>query len=169
VGQLQADEIWTFCKVKQGHLRPDHDEKVTGDAYTYIGLDKVSKLVVAWHLGKRDQESTDDFISKVRWATSAKRFEMCTDGFSPYIYAIDAGLHDRVDYSQVVKVYSKQEEGRERYSPAASYPWRRPRFSATPICRRRVHLTSSGRTVRCANSASCSPGSHTHSRKSGTI
>ena len=29
------------------------------------------------------------------------------------------GLHDRVDYSQVVKAYSKQEEGRERYSPGA--------------------------------------------------
>jgi hypothetical protein len=47
VEQLQADEIWTFCKVKQGHLRPDHDERVMGDAYTFIGLDRVSKLVVA--------------------------------------------------------------------------------------------------------------------------
>jgi hypothetical protein len=28
-------------------------------------------------------------------------------------------LHDRADYSQFVKVYSKQEEGRERYSPGA--------------------------------------------------
>lgn len=46
VGQLQADEIWTYCKVKQGHLRPDHDQKVMGDAYTFIGLDRASKLVV---------------------------------------------------------------------------------------------------------------------------
>ena len=75
--------------------------------------------MVAWHLGKRDQESTDDFISKVRWATAAQRFDMCTDGFSPYTYAIEAGLHDRVDYSQVVKSYSKTEEGRERYSPGS--------------------------------------------------
>jgi len=44
---------------------------------------------------------------------------MCTDGFSPYTYAIDAGLHDRADYSQVVKVYSKTEEGRERYGPGS--------------------------------------------------
>ncbi len=119
ISQLQADEIWTFCKIKQGRIRPDHDQAVTGDAYTYIGLDRASKLVVAWHLGKRDQESTDDFISKVRWATAEEPFDMCTDGFSPYIYAIDAGLHDRANYSQVVKVYSKQEEGRERYSPGS--------------------------------------------------
>ena len=38
VGQLQGDEIWTFCRVKQGHLGPKHDERVMGDAYTFIGL-----------------------------------------------------------------------------------------------------------------------------------
>jgi len=132
ISQLQADEIWTFCKVKQGHLRPDHDQSITGDAYTFIGLDRVSKLVVAWHLGKRDQVSTDDFISKVRWATANKRFDMCTDGFSPYVYAIDAGLHDRADYSQVVKVYSKQEEGRERYSPGSFVSVEKREIFGTP-------------------------------------
>ncbi len=141
VDQLQADEIWTFCRVKQGHLRPDHDERITGDAYTYSGLDKVSKLVV-------DQQSTDDFISKVRWATSAKRFEMCTDGFSPYIYAIDAGLHDRMDYSQVVKVYSKQEEGRERYSPGSFVSMEKAAILGDPICPRQVHPTLGERTAR---------------------
>jgi hypothetical protein len=30
--------------------------------------------------------------------------------------AIETGLSDRADYSQVVKVYGKPEEGRERYS-----------------------------------------------------
>ncbi len=120
VSQLQADEIWTFCKKKEGHKFPHeaHAEEI-GDAHTFIGLDRKSKLVVAWHLGKRDQESTDDFISKVRWATADERFDMCTDGFSPYVFAIDAGLHDRADYSQVVKTYSKTEEGREGYSPGS--------------------------------------------------
>ncbi len=120
ISQLQADEIWTFVQKKEGHKGPEEAHaKEIGDAYTFIGLDRSSKLVVAWHLGKRDQASTDDFISKVRWATANERFDMCSDGFSPYIYAIDAGLHDRADYSQVVKSYSKQEEGRERYSPGS--------------------------------------------------
>ncbi len=120
VSQLQADEIWSFVQKNEAHkgLHEAHAREI-GDAYTFIGLDDASKLMVAWHLGKRDQASTDDFISKVRWAKADERFDMCTDGFSPYIYAIDAGLHDRTDYSQVVKVYSKQEEGRERYSPGA--------------------------------------------------
>jgi IS1 family transposase len=118
VGQLQLDEIWTLVKVKQGHLQPHHDERVMGDAYTFIALDRTSKLVVAWHLGKRDRLNTEDFISKVRWATEDDRtFDICTDGFGPYSDAIDAGLSDRANYTQVVKNYSKPEEGRERYSP----------------------------------------------------
>jgi len=89
-----------------------------GDAYTFIGIERHTKLILAWHLGKRDQIATDDFISKLRTATADSRFQISTDGFRPYIYAIDAGLSDRVDYSQVVKVYGKPEDGREaRYSP----------------------------------------------------
>lgn len=74
---------------------------------------------MAWHLGKRDRENTEEFIAKVRLATADNRFEVCTDAFQPYAGAIDLALSDRADYSQVVKVYSKQEEGRERYSPGS--------------------------------------------------
>lgn len=74
--------------------------------------------MVAWHLGKRDRINTEDFISKLRRATADGQFDVCTDGFQPYVGAIDAGLSDRANYSQVVKSYSKPEEGeRERYSP----------------------------------------------------
>jgi IS1 family transposase len=115
-GQVQCDEIFTFVQVKQRHLRPHHDPKVMGDAYTYICLDRTT--VLAWHLGKRDRINTEDFISKVRWARAEnEEFDICTDGFEAYAGAIDAGLHDRANHSQIVKVYSKPEEGRERYSP----------------------------------------------------
>jgi transposase-like protein len=61
VGQLQADEIWTYCKVKQCHLRPDHDERVMGDAYTFIGLDRAQRRfsfaasfdLVGWRAGRQ--------------------------------------------------------------------------------------------------------------------
>jgi transposase-like protein/IS1 family transposase len=103
VKELQMDEIWTFCQKKQGHLQPGEPDEEIGDAYTFIALERTSKLVVAWHLGKRDRINTEDFISKVRWATADNRFEVCTDGFEPYVNAIDTGLHDRADYSQVIR------------------------------------------------------------------
>ena len=62
--------------------------------------------------------STEDFIAKLRTATADCRFQISTDAFAPYVNAIDRGLSDRADYSQVVKVYATAEDGREaRYSP----------------------------------------------------
>lgn len=117
VKELQLDEIWTYVRVKQGHIETGQSDEQIGDAYTFIALERTSKLVVAWHLGKRDRINTEDFIAKVRRATADTRFEIYTDGFEPYVNAIDTGLSDRVDYAQVIKVYSSEEEGRERYSP----------------------------------------------------
>jgi hypothetical protein len=112
------------------------------------------KLVVVWHLGKRDRINTEDFISKVRWATADNRFEVCTDAFQPYINAIDTGLHDRADYSQVVKVYSKQEEGRERYSPGEFVTVEKEAILGNPNLGPRVRRTSNAKTARCGSGAS---------------
>ena len=77
-------------------------------------------MVVAWHLGKRDRVNTEDFVSKIRLATTPGYFEISTDAFAPYENAIDAGLHDRASHSNVVKLFSHHvEEGRERYSPGS--------------------------------------------------
>jgi transposase-like protein/IS1 family transposase len=119
VRDLQMDEVWTFVKKKEGHKKPKEakDNRI-GDAYTFIALERHSKLIVAWHLGKRTRIHTEDFLSKVRDATADCWFQVSTDGFQPYINAIDTSLSDRVDYAQLVKVYGKVEEGREaRYSP----------------------------------------------------
>ena len=47
------------------------------------------RLVLNFALGKRDQATTDIFIEGLRLATSDKWFQMTTDGFSPYVTAID--------------------------------------------------------------------------------
>ena len=118
VDQVQADEIWTFVQKKEGHKWPfEYEAQEIGDAYAFIALERRTKLVLAWHLGKRNTENTTQFIRKLRNATADAPFELCTDAFGSYVPAIAEVLYDRANYSQVVKVYSKQEEGRERYSP----------------------------------------------------
>ena len=116
-----------------GLSKPTQDRRI-GDQYVFIGLEQTSKLVVAWHLGlgKRDGQNTEDFISKIRLATAPGRFEVCTDAFSPYVPAIDMGLHDRANHSLVVKVYDKPEEGRERYSPGNFVTLERMAVSGNP-------------------------------------
>jgi hypothetical protein len=52
----------------------------------------------------------------------------------PDIAAIDSGLSDRVDYSQVVTVYDKREDGREaRYSTGEVAETKKTPILATPI------------------------------------
>jgi IS1 family transposase len=118
VRDLQLDECWTYCLKKEGHLLPEEmkDENI-GSQYVYIGLERTSKLVVAWHLGKRDRDNTYEFISKVRRATASNQFDISTDAWPPYVPEIDLQLSDRANHSVVVKVYDKPEETRERYSP----------------------------------------------------
>lgn len=120
VKELELDEVWTFVGCKQKRLTPQRVEKgMVGDAYTFIGLERNSKLVLAWHLGKRDRVNTEDFISKIRWATAPGWFDMSTDGFEPYETAIDAGLYDRANHAQVVKLFSTRlDRISEGYSPA---------------------------------------------------
>lgn len=93
------------CKEKR--LTPDRFEKdMRGDAYTFMGPERTSKLVVAWRLGRRDRVNTEDFVSKIRWATARGRLDVSTDAFQPYEAAIDAGLYDRANHSQIVKIFS---------------------------------------------------------------
>jgi IS1 family transposase len=84
---------------------------------TFIAIERDTKLVLAWHLGKRDTPNTIEFARKLRAATFEDRFEFCTDAFRSYVPAVNEVLYDRLNYSQITKVYGKHEEGRERYSP----------------------------------------------------
>jgi IS1 family transposase len=54
------------------------------DQYVYIGLERTSKLIVAWHLGKRDRQNTAEFIGKVRTATAEITFDISTDAWPAY-------------------------------------------------------------------------------------
>jgi len=118
VKDVQCDEIWGFVQKKEAHKWPEEgNNREIGDAYCLVALERHSKLVLAFHLGKRDRIATEDFISKVRWATGDHWFQVTTDGYQPYIGAIDASLADRVDFAQLVKVYASAREGEASYAP----------------------------------------------------
>jgi IS1 family transposase len=117
VTEVQADEIWSFVGKKQKALRPGDDPNF-GDAYCFVAMEKRTKLVLNFALGKRDQGTTDAFIEGLRLATSKQKFQITTDGFGPYRSAITTTLHDRCDFAQLIKVYRATPEGERRYSPA---------------------------------------------------
>jgi transposase-like protein/IS1 family transposase len=114
---VQADEIWSFVGKKQKRVALEDDQNL-GDCYTFVAIERDTKLVLNFALGKRDQATTDVFIEQLRLATSTQRFQITTDGFAPYRSAIANTLDDRVDFAQLIKVYRATPEGERRYSPA---------------------------------------------------
>ncbi len=113
VDDVQADEIWGFVNRKEKRAkRPDH-----GDAWTFVGIERTSKLILAWHLGKRTGEDTLTFIEKLDRATTGQ-FQLTTDGWAPYVGAVEETLSGRVNFAQLIKIYRATAEGERRYSPA---------------------------------------------------
>ena len=118
VQDVEADEMWGFVAMKEkakGNLYKAAD--TLGDAYTYVAMERNSKLILAWHLGKRNKQDTLAFILKLRRATAGK-FQLTTDGWPSYPDAIERVFGSEIDYAQLVKVYAASRDGEQRYSPA---------------------------------------------------
>ncbi len=115
VVDVQCDEIWGFVAMKEKTRLKTRGEEAdgVGDAYCFIGMERETKLILAWHLGRRTKEDTQEFAEKLALATSGK-FQVTTDGYKPYRTAIPANLPD-VDFAQLVKQYATKDD--HRYSP----------------------------------------------------
>jgi len=117
VENVECDEIWGFvyCKERTKHrIRTDDPEK--GDSYCFTAIERDSKLLLAWHLGRRTERHTDVFVEKLDHAT-AGRFQLTTDGFNAYPNAVSYHLGTRTDYATLVKEYGYDAEEERRYSP----------------------------------------------------
>jgi hypothetical protein len=43
------------------------DEAVTGDQYVFVALACASKAIVSYRIGKRNSDTTDEFVADLRW------------------------------------------------------------------------------------------------------
>lgn len=116
VKDVQADEIWSFIGKKQKRLKPS-DNPLLGDCYTFVAIERETKLVLNVTIGERDQATTDVFIEGLRLATSGN-FQITTDGFAPYRTAVPNTLEDRAHFAILVKVYRATPADERTYSPA---------------------------------------------------
>jgi IS1 family transposase len=118
VRDVEADEIWGFVGMKEkakGNLYKN--VAALGDAYTYVAMERTSKLILAWHLGKRNRQDTLTFILKLRKATKGI-FQLTTDGWPSYPEAVERVFGNDIHYAQLIKVYAASRDGEARYSPA---------------------------------------------------
>jgi len=117
VKDVQCDELWAFVQMKEKtKTRKALTTEKLGDAYCFVAIERSTKLVLSWHLGRRSAGDTDVFINKLDQATQG-HFQVTTDGFSPYRDAIGLTLGGRTDFAQLIKVYGEVPD-EHRYSPA---------------------------------------------------
>jgi transposase-like protein/IS1 family transposase len=117
IRDVQADEIWGLVGMKEKtRTRQRIASEEVGDAYCFVAIERHTKLVLAWYLGKRDGFSTIAFMEEVEHSTRG-RFQLTTDAWRSYPGAVHVLFEDReIDYAQLVKQYATKEH-EHRYSP----------------------------------------------------
>jgi IS1 family transposase len=86
--------------------------------YTFVAIERNTKLVLNVAMGKRDQLTTNSFIEGLRDAIKpGTSFQITTDGFAAYKHSIPDTFGDYIDYAMLIKVYRSPSEGEARYSP----------------------------------------------------
>jgi IS1 family transposase len=118
--RLELDEAWSFVGKKQKNVLR-HEINAKGDQYVFIGMAGTQKAIISWGVGKRNTESTMDFLHDLRSRVIGQP-EISTDGFHPYRLAIRDAFGDSASHGVIVKTYSVThlvKEAQGRYSPAA--------------------------------------------------
>jgi len=156
---VECDELWSFVQKKQAMLtledRQRHPE--FGDCYTFVALDPASKVVVSFLVGKRDVPHTKQFIADLSQRIDGN-VQLSTDGFRPYIQAIQDHFGFRATHAELIKMYAAENPGPGRYAPpkvtgvAITERWGIPQTGV-----KSARLTWSGTTGRSAAPSGGSP------------
>jgi IS1 family transposase len=117
--RVQCDEIWSFCYAKNKNvtekIREQH--KDAGDVWTWTAIDADSKLVLSVLVGGRDASFAYEFMQDV--ASRLKyRVQLTTDGWRPYLNAVEDSFGSQIDYATLTKIYGGPSSEEKRYSPA---------------------------------------------------
>jgi IS1 family transposase len=103
VESVQCDEIFSFvgCKECNNKLKdPEH-----GTQYTFLAIDRKSKLIMSHFIGKRDRECADVFMADLRKRIKG-RSQVTTDGFHGYLAAVYNAFGANVDFARQAKMYA---------------------------------------------------------------
>lgn len=117
--RIECDEIWAFVGAKRRTVEQDPSildrNPDAGDAWTFTAIDAETKLAVSYFVGSRTPESAAEFMRDVASRLS-NRVQLTTDGFKPYLTAVDYAFGVDVDFATLTKLYGADGDER-RYSP----------------------------------------------------
>jgi transposase-like protein len=129
-----------------------------GDIWTWVAICADSKLVPAWYIGDRDREAAMFFMDNLA-KRLAHRIQLTSDGYKPYLEAVEGAFDADIDNAMLVKIYGIAPEGpQRRHSPQNVLARRRFASKASPIRRRFQRPMWNGTTVSSASIANAMHG-----------
>jgi IS1 family transposase len=103
---VDLDEQHSWCSKRQVRVDPaKDDESIVGEQWTWAAICRTSKLVIAWHVGKRDATSADVVVAETR-ARLVVMPQITTDGLDLYEAPILLYFGYAVPYVQTIKRYA---------------------------------------------------------------
>jgi transposase-like protein/IS1 family transposase len=117
VDDIQVDELWSFIGMKEKTRVARNRPATLGDSWTFIGVERTTKLVLAHHVGGRNEATCWAFLMKLKNAIGHSKFQITTDGFRPYTNNVPFAFGMQAHFAQLIKNYSSSQEV-TRYSPA---------------------------------------------------
>src|SRR5665213_3288746 len=111
VESVQCDELFSFV-LKKEFNKKDADPEI-GSQYTFLALDRKSKLILSHLIGKRDRPCADAFMADLRKRIKG-RTQLTTDGFGGYLPAVYNAFEANVDFAQQTKSYADRDFGAYR-------------------------------------------------------
>ncbi|MCH9050722.1 MAG: hypothetical protein IIA72_06530 [Proteobacteria bacterium] len=119
-GIYQCDELWCFVGKKDKRLKPhEKNNSEIGSQFIFVAMEAQTKLIPSWRIGKRAPEIAYGLMVDLADRMNGERPTIITDGFGPYLDAVDAAFGVNVDFAQLIKVVSEvRKPTREGYVPA---------------------------------------------------
>jgi len=106
--EIQCDEVWSFVQKKERTAFFDNSFEGCGDAYAFTAIDRQTKLLFCFHVGRRDAENAALFADKLGLCIADQhRPHVSTDGFNPYHTAIPAAFGHAVDHGMLIRASFK--------------------------------------------------------------
>lgn len=112
--RVECDEIWSFCGLKEKNVPEEFKgQKGYGDCYTWTAIDADSKLAISWLVGRRDVEYAEAFMADLA-SRLAGRIQLTTDGYGPYVNAVEKMFGGAIDYAMLIKIYEDKNNQEQR-------------------------------------------------------
>lgn len=127
--RAQLDELWSFCGCKD--KAKEQGAGGFGSVWTWVAMDADSKLCISYLVGLRDTDCANTFVSDVADRLE-DRIQLTTDGFKPYIEAVDKAFGGKVDYAMLIKTYGAERPDAARYSPAVCTGCKQQAMAGSP-------------------------------------